>query len=230
MKKRIVISESEKERILSQHKNVIKEESELKRQSLSEREMSKLINNVLINEGNTVKEAVGCKSNTDCKFPQKCINGKCETTTALKEMKQCKSDTDCPSNMACYNGRCQSTTSAKEMKEAKKCRPGEMECSGGCCPRGSFCRLGMCTSGISQPTMPQPPMNEELDEIIYEIEMDVEEIDETIYEIEMDEEEVETNEETGKIGCCRSSAKSCGPGFYCMCPSGVCKKVMPIRV
>jgi hypothetical protein len=55
MKKRIVISESERQKILSQHKSVIKNESELKKQSLSEREMSKLINNVLLNEGLSVK-------------------------------------------------------------------------------------------------------------------------------------------------------------------------------
>lgn len=50
MKKRIIISESEKKSILSQHKQTIKQESDLKKQSLSEREMSKLITNVLMNE------------------------------------------------------------------------------------------------------------------------------------------------------------------------------------
>ncbi len=50
MKKRIIISESERESILSQHKHTIKNVSESKKQSLSEREMSKLITNVLMNE------------------------------------------------------------------------------------------------------------------------------------------------------------------------------------
>lgn len=50
MKKRIIISESERESILSQHKQTIKDVSESKKQSLSEREMSKLITNVLMNE------------------------------------------------------------------------------------------------------------------------------------------------------------------------------------
>jgi hypothetical protein len=189
MNKRIVISESEKQRILSQHKGVIKEESELKRQSLSEREMSKLINSVLINESNA------CKADSDCGRGQRCVNGKCSITTSLKEMRQCKSDTDCPSNMACYNGKCQVTSKSKEMKEgagcktnrdcgglicsngqcvnrftksemkeARKCRPGEQECGGGCCPRGSSCRLGMCSSGASQPTPPIFNESEEMDE------------------------------------------------------------------
>lgn len=50
MNKRIIISETERERILSQHKNLIQNESELKKQSISEREMSNLINKVLIKE------------------------------------------------------------------------------------------------------------------------------------------------------------------------------------
>jgi prepilin-type processing-associated H-X9-DG protein len=55
MKKRIIISESEKKSILSQHKKTINQEYDLKKQSLSEREMSRLINNVLFNEGLSVK-------------------------------------------------------------------------------------------------------------------------------------------------------------------------------
>jgi hypothetical protein len=50
MNKRIIISESEKKRILSQHKSSVQNESELKKQSLSERELSKLVNKVLIQE------------------------------------------------------------------------------------------------------------------------------------------------------------------------------------
>jgi hypothetical protein len=228
MNKRIVISESEKQRILSQHKGVIKEESELKRQSLSEREMSKLINSVLINESNA------CKADSDCGRGQRCVNGKCTITTSLKEMQQCKSDTDCPLNMACYNGRCQVTSKSKEMKEgagcktnrdcgglicsngqcvnrlsqsemkeARKCRPGEQECGGGCCPRGSSCRLGMCSSGTSQPTAPIFNESEEMDEIIYEIELD----------------EVEGESERKK-GCC--GKYHCLDGYSCK--DCACKK------
>ena len=50
MNKRIIISESEKNRILSQHKQTIQNESDLKKQSLSERELSNLVGRVLIKE------------------------------------------------------------------------------------------------------------------------------------------------------------------------------------
>lgn len=50
MNKRIIISESEKNRILSQHKQTIQNESYLKKQSLSERELSTLVSKVLIKE------------------------------------------------------------------------------------------------------------------------------------------------------------------------------------
>jgi hypothetical protein len=271
MNKRIIISESEKKRILSQHKQNIKNESELKKQSLSERELSKLVNRVLIQEqlqvpglpegmveciGNLksidlkqqtkiaagckdmdvtkcseavmsvgvelaakvisnpsillnwgketmefakcmsekfemdlpienlassktseMKEAIrtGCKSNSDCGTLQKCINGTCETTTALKESGPCKSDSDCPPNMACYNNKCSVTTSlrakkpnAKEMKEggdesrgftniiryqvspkSKEVKEAmDCECLKTCvCPTGCYCRCknGTCT-------------------------------------------------------------------------------------
>jgi hypothetical protein len=86
MKKRIIISESERKSILSQHKQTIKQESDLKKQSLSEREMSKLINNVLINEnsnvGNTlVSETADCSCLASCSCPDGCscwcVNGIC---------------------------------------------------------------------------------------------------------------------------------------------------------
>jgi hypothetical protein len=314
MKKRIVISESEKQSILSQHKNVIKEESELKRQSLSERELSKLVNKVLIQEqlevpglpevmgecitdnlksiklAQQIKIATGCKDMdvTNCSkalvsvglelAPQvisnpsilinwgketmefaNCMSEKFEMklpienlasskTSEMKEAAGCKTNKDC-GGLICSNGQCVNRLSKSEVKETEDmdesltkptsapskvpgCLDGMTYCWSNkkCCPAGTCTAQGCMDPRTGKKIPGGSPMNEELDEIIYEIEMDVEEIDETIYEIEMDEEEVETNEETGKIGCCRSSAKSCGPGFYCMCPSGVCKKVMPIRV
>jgi hypothetical protein len=204
MKKRIVISESEKQRILSQHKNVIKEESELKRQSLSEREMSKLINNVLINESKSdsaIKEAAGCNTSKDCKFPQKCNNGKCETTTALKETEDMDEALTKPT----------STPS-----KVPGCLGGMTYCSSNnkCCPVGTCTSQG-CMDPRTGKKIPGGSPIFESDEIIYEIEMDVEEIDETIYEIEMDE-EVSESSPTGCIACfrrgktcCRGSAGCC---------------------
>jgi hypothetical protein len=181
MNKRIIISESEKKSILSQHKQTIKRESDLKKQSLSEREMSKLINSVLINEGSTnpcdtmycepgttcingkcvdstTPSKIGgsgtCTSDSQCPRGQRCVGGSCSITTSLKESSPCKSESDCPPNMACYNGKCSVTTSNKQMKEGKACPDGQQQCGGGCCPKGSSCRLGMCQSGAKEPTAP----------------------------------------------------------------------------
>jgi len=325
MKKRIIISESEKKNILSQHKQTIKNESELRKQSLSERELSNLVGRVLIKEQleqipglpegmedciskiTTIKDnpkmqvkiAMACMSldvekcskaimdvgiemgkkvlsnpmilvtfgndamnfakcagdkfgmdsmeipvnniassrpqemkevtsnqcSPACKFPQKCINGKCTTTTSLKEGAPCKSEKDCPPNTACYNGKCSVTTSAKQMKEGRACRPGETACGGGCCPRGSSCRLGMCQSGISQPTAPIFNESEsELDEIIYEIEFD-EEINEqpkTIIKKPVPLKGRTCPEGWYRCGggCCPSSGG--GAGFTSGCKDGQC--------
>lgn len=235
MKKRIIISESEKKNILSQHKQTIKNESELRKKSLSEREMSKLINNILINEasgnpcdtmycepgttcvnGKCVSNAIGakstktamkeaggkgsCTSDSQCPRGQRCVGGSCSITTALKESAPCKSESDCPPNMACYNGKCSVTTSAKEMKEGKACPPGQQQCGGGCCPKGSSCRLGMCQSGISQPTAP------------------------IFNESELDEAVISTNT-TSKVGDCpgnRCAGGCCRDGEMCNPQTGLC--------
>jgi hypothetical protein len=95
MKKRIIISESERQRILSKHKNVIKDESELKRQSLSEREMSKLINNVLINEALS-----GPKSGNELNNCGKYFNGTQKLCWACNG----GSTPGCPTNAGVYTG------------------------------------------------------------------------------------------------------------------------------
>lgn len=64
MNKRIIISETERERILSQHKNLIQNESELKKQTISEREMSNLINKVLVKES-VISETLSGPSSGD---------------------------------------------------------------------------------------------------------------------------------------------------------------------
>ena len=250
MNKRIIISESEKKSILSQHKQTIKRESDLKKQSLSEREMSKLINSVLINEGSTnpcdtmycepgttcingkcvdstTPSKIGgsgtCTSDSQCPRGQRCVGGSCSITTSLKESSPCKSESDCPPNMACYNGKCSVTTSNKQMKEGKACPDGQQQCGGGCCPKGSSCRLGMCQSGISQPTT--PVFNEsELDEIIYEIEFD-EEINEqpkTIIKKPVPLKGRTCPEGWYRCGggCCPSSGG--GAGFTSGCKDGQC--------
>ncbi len=404
MNKRIIISESEKKRILSQHKSSVQNESELKKQSLSERELSKLVNRVLIQEqlqvpglpegmveciGNlksidlkqqttiatgckdmdvkkcseavmsvgvelaakvisnpsillnwgketmefakcmsekfemdlpienlassktsemkeSIRTGTGCKSNSDCKFPQKCINGTCETTTALKESGPCKSDSDCPPNMACYNNKCSVTTSSKykevketeEMNEGQPCPRDWMHCppANQCCPPGSFCAGSQGCRDRQFRKVPGGPTMTESDEsraftsiIRYQDSpkskevKETEEMDETLsttsttssktpgctggrvwchsaqeccwpgtcatdgcrhpvsgkkivtwynesYDTDEIIYEIEIDEEPGELGCCRNSAKPCGPGYYCKCPSGICSKIMPVRV
>jgi hypothetical protein len=100
-----------------------------------------------------MKEALTtkCSSNSDCKPPLKCLNGKCDITTALKTVKE-----------------------TEEMNEAPFCPRGWTYCAttNQCCPPGSFCAGSQgCRSRQFEKVPGMPPMNES-DEIIYEIEMD----------------------------------------------------------
>lgn len=142
--------------------------------------------------------------------------------TSLKESGPCKSNSDCPPNMACYNGKCTITTSAKKMKESEvnetpRCPRGWNFCgfNGSCCPPDHLCTPDGCKPkyGGGRPIPGMPPMNEQIDEIIYEIEFNE-----------------EITEETGKMGCCKLTSKGCPNGYRCKCPEGICSKLMPVYV
>jgi len=284
MNKRIIISESEKKRILSQHKQNIKNESELKKQSLSERELSKLVNRVLIQEqlqvpglpegmveciGNLksidlkqqTKIAAGCKDMDVTKCSEavmsvgvelvakaisnpsilvtwgtetmeftKCMSEKFEMDLPIEnlassktleikevvrskrptptstiptstprplgvkktsEMKEalttkCSSNSDCKPPLKCLNGKCDITTALKtvketeEMNEVPSCPRGWMHCPlvNQCCPPGSFCAGSQGCRDRQFRKVPGGPTINESDEIIYEIEMDEEEMKE----------------------------------------------------
>ena len=83
MNKRIIITESERQSILSQHKKSIQNESEIKKQSLSERELSKVVNKALIQENSQINERIKCRP-----FETEC-GGFC-----------------CPRNWECVDGQC----------------------------------------------------------------------------------------------------------------------------
>jgi hypothetical protein len=180
-------------------------------------EMVLPIENLASSKTSEMKEALTtkCSSNSDCKPPLKCLNGKCDITTALKTVKE-----------------------TEEMNEVPFCPRGWTYCAttNKCCPPDSFCDGSQgCRSRQFGKVPGMPPMNES-DEIIYEIEMDEEEMDEgndfgkRKYNRRGDQREEEMKEEPGELGCCRNSAKPCGPGYYCKCPSGICSKIMPVRV
>jgi hypothetical protein len=232
MKKRIVISESERQKILSQHKSVIKNESELKKQSLSEREMSKLINNVLLNEGLSVKNNNRVVLTED----NWCDGNICNT--GLYGNGNCSYFGNGVGNCVFSDGSvCGWDTGANGP-----------QWTSGPCHSGAATQGGATPSKLPKPTTTTPTaptgkpkpiststtttstkqMKEDLDEIIYEIEMDVEEIDETIYEIELDEVESwpKLKWPKKKTGCCRDNYPCHTP--YYMCVNCECVKAIHV--
>jgi len=146
-KKRILVSEEEKRRILNSHKTAITEdrnekisfESGLsfeKEFIVSESELKNILGKVLTegknNDEKKPKRSIkyrdmqevsskSCKSNSDCGPGKRCLNGQCEITTKENEEPIYEIEIDDEYD---YN----------EMNEMGKCPKGLIRCPTGCCP------------------------------------------------------------------------------------------------
>lgn len=226
MNKRIIISESEKKRILSQHKQTIKNESDLKKQSLSERELSNLVGKVLIKEqleqipglpegmpegmGDCLSKISVIKDNTkmQIKIAKSCMSFDVETCSKaimevgvelgtkvltnptilvnfgkdVIEFAKCMSEKfemD-PMDLPIENLTSSNTT---EMKEgaSTECKPS--------------CKFPQkCINGKCETTTSTKQMEEETDEVIYEIEFN-------------EESYTEMDEDTDARNCCRRGCR-----------------------
>ena len=197
MNKRIIISESEKKRILSQHKSSVQNESELKKQSLSERELSKLVNRVLIQEQLQVPglpegmgECIGNLKSIDLKQQTKIAAGckdmdvaKCSESVMSVGVELAAKVISNPSILINWGketmefAKCMSEKFEMDLpiENLESSKTSEMKEVSGCksdsdCPTNMACYNGKC----SVTTSLRAKKVKESDEIIYEIEMDEE--------------------------------------------------------
>ena len=149
-RKRILVSEEEKQRILNSHKTAINEDrnekisfesglSVEKEFIVSESELKNILGKVLTEGKNNDDEkkpkrsikyrdmqevsSKSCKSNSDCGPGKRCLNSQCEITTTTKENEE-----------PIYEIEIDDEYDYNEMNEMGRCPKGMIRCGDNCCP------------------------------------------------------------------------------------------------